>query len=152
MPSHSPFVKQEVAPRSWQVLCGSGALLATFKHRPGELGRLQLWQAPAQLFSQHTPSTHWFDRHSLGLAQDCPFCFGPQEPVVTPFTVFSTHWFPGAQSESSLQTVAHAVLVQRKGEQSRGWELPQVPLPSQVRGVFSTRPEQDDGPHTMSFG
>jgi hypothetical protein len=152
LPSHNPLVEQAVLPKSWQVFRGSGAPLATFKHRPGELGKLQLWQVPAQLFSQHTPSTHWPETHSLALAQSCPFCFLPQEPVVTPFTVCSTHWFPGAQSESSVQICVHATPVQRKGEQSTSWDARQVPLPSQVRGVFSIRPEQEDGSHTVSFG
>ena len=58
MPSHLPLVEQEAAPWSLQFLCGSGALAATFRHLPGELGRLQDWQAPAQAFSQQTPSTH----------------------------------------------------------------------------------------------
>jgi hypothetical protein len=42
LPSQNPFVEQAVLPRSLQVLRGSGAPLATFKHRPGELGKLQL--------------------------------------------------------------------------------------------------------------
>ena len=42
--------------------------------------------------------------------------------------------------------------MQRKGEQSTSWGSRQVPLPSHVRGVFSTRPEQEDGPHTVFSG
>ena len=105
-----------------------------------------------QLFSQQTPSTHWVDWHSLGFAQGCPFCFLPQVPVVTPFRVCCTHWIPGAHPVLSVQICVHAPVVQRKGEQSRGGESWQVPLPSHVRCVFSTRPEQEDEPHTVSFG
>jgi hypothetical protein len=41
-----------------QTLRGSTLPVATVMQWPGDVGRLQLWQAPAQAFSQHTPSTH----------------------------------------------------------------------------------------------
>jgi hypothetical protein len=47
-------------------------------HLPSELGSEQLRQAPVQALSQQTPSTHWFDLHSLPFAQGCPFCLSPQ--------------------------------------------------------------------------
>ena len=152
MPSHKPLVEQAVAPRSWQVSRGSGAPLAAFRHWPGEPGRLQLRQAPVQLFSQHTPSTHWPDSHWLESGHDCPFFRLPHTPVMPPSVVCCTHWWPAWQSLSLVQFFTQELLVQRKGEQSTSWESRQVPLPSQVRGVFSNRPEQEDGPHTVFCG
>jgi hypothetical protein len=68
---------------------------------------------------------------------------------VTPLVICGVHRFPGAQSVSLfLQIETHAPLAQTKGEQSRTPGSRQVPLPSQVRGVFSTKPEQVDGLHT----
>ena len=69
MPSHSPLVEQAAALRSLHVLRGSAAPMAAFKQRPGEPGKLQSRQAPVQLLSQHTPSTHWPDWHRLGSTQ-----------------------------------------------------------------------------------
>ena len=103
MPSQTPLVEHDVAPRSLQVLRGSVAPLATFKHCPGELGKLQLRHAPVQLVWQHTPSTHWPDSHSVGSAQICPGFILPQVPVVTPLMVCGTHWCPSSQSVSVVQ-------------------------------------------------
>jgi hypothetical protein len=97
------LVEQELAPRLVQVLRGSGAPAATFRHWPGELGRLQLRQEPVQALSQQTLSTHWLDSQSLAFAQGCPGFFLPQVPEVTPFTVCDTHWCPARQSASPLQ-------------------------------------------------
>ena len=152
MPSHTPLVEQELAPRLVQVLRGSGAPAATFRHWPGEPGRLQARQGPAQGLSQQTLSTHWLDSQSLAFAQGCPGLLFPQLPVVTPLLVCSTHWYPGAHSPSVLQIVPQAPLVQRLGKQSTSWGSRQVPLPSHVRGVFWTRPEQEDGPQTVFSG
>ena len=84
--------------------------------------------------------------------QGCPGPPWPQVPVVTPFTVCNVHWYPVSQSASILQLGAHATPVQREGEQSMIPGSRQVPWPSQVRGVFSIRPEQEDGPHTVFSG
>ena len=150
MPSHTPLVEQEATPRSLQVLRGSGAPPATFKHRPGEPGRLQLRHEPLQLLSQQTPSTHWPEAHSLEAEQGCPIPRGPHSPVVTPFTVCCTHWFPGRQSVSALQFLTQALLVHWKGVQSTSWASRQAPWPSQARWAFSTGPEHEDWPHTVS--
>jgi len=152
LPSHTPLVEQAATPRSLQVLRGSGAPLATFKHCPGELARLQLRQGPVQLFSQQTPSTHWPESHSLEAEQGCPIPRGPHSPVVTPFMVWVTHWFPGRQSVSLVQILIQAPLVHWKGLHSRTPEFWQLPLPSQVRWVFSTEPAQEEGPHTVFSG
>ena len=71
--------------------------------------------------------------------------------MVTPFTVCNVHWYPVSQSASVLHG-AHAPPVQREGEQFTSPGSRQVPLPSQVRGVFSIRPEQEDGPHRVFSG
>lgn len=126
--------------------------MATFKQRPGELARLQLRQGPAQALSQQTLSTHWPDSHSVAPVQGCPGFFLPQVPLVTPLMVCDTHWCPASQSASLTQFWLHALLVQRKGEQSTSWGSRQAPWPSHVRGVFSTSPEQEDGPHTVFSG
>jgi hypothetical protein len=146
------LVEQEVAPRSLQVLRGSGAALATFRQCPGELARLQLRQGPVQALSQQTLSTHCPEMHSPESEQGCPFCFWPQTSVVAPLRVCGWHWFSGAQSWLPVQFSKHAPLEQRKGKQSTSCGSRQLPSPSQVRGVFSTKPEQTDGPHTVSCG
>ena len=64
-------------------------------HLPRELGKEQLRQAPVQALSQQTPSTHWFDLHSLALPQGCPFCLRPQLRL--------TQAKPVSQSASVLQ-------------------------------------------------
>jgi len=149
VPSQKPLVEQEATPRSLQVLRGSGPSTGAFKHRPGEPAVLQLRHAPVQLLSQHTPSTHWPDTHWLAAAQTCPICPWPQVPVVTPLMVCDEHWYPSSQSWSVVQVLMHALLAQRKGLQSRSPDSRQVPLPSQVRGVISDRPAQEEGPHTV---
>jgi hypothetical protein len=90
-PSHRPFVPHDTLPRSLQPLRGSTALAATFRHRPGEPGRLQLRQAPPQALSQQTPSTHWLDSQSLGAVQGTPGFVFPQLPFVVPFKEVVTH-------------------------------------------------------------
>jgi hypothetical protein len=86
---------------------------ATSVQWPGELVRLQLRQAPVQALSQHTPSTHWFEAHSLEAAQMCPRGLGPQLPLVQAAG--------GSQSASTLQVLVQAAWVpfdggaQRKG-------------------------------------
>jgi hypothetical protein len=146
------LVEQAAAPRSLQVLRGSAAPMAAFKHRPGELGKLQLLHPPVQLLSQHTPSTHWPDTHWLAAAQTCPFCPWPQVGVVTPLMVCDEHWYPSAQSWSVVQMLVHVLLAQREGLQFTSPDSPHVPRPSQVRGVISDRPAQEDGPHTVFSG
>jgi len=126
--------------------------MVAFRQWPGELGRLQVRHGPVQLLSQQTPSTHWVDSHSLESAQGCPFFRLPQTPAVTPFLLCCKHWCPSSQLASLAQFCTHAPLVQRNGEQSTSWESRQVPWPSHVRGVLSTRPEQEDGPHTVFSG
>jgi len=116
---------------------------------------LQARQAPWQAFSQHTPSTHWLESHWLASVQGWPFLRLPlQTPVVTPFAVWATHWCPGSHALGRLgsQLVSHAPLLHRKGAQSMSSWGRQVPRPSQVRGVFCTRPEHDEGPHTLFSG
>jgi hypothetical protein len=93
----------------------SDALAAKLRHRPGEPGRLQLRQAPAQLLSQQTPSTHSPDPHSAASVQSCPICFLPQESF--PVASFA-HARPGAQSESTLQAALQEPLLHKYGKQS----------------------------------
>lgn len=145
------MVEQALVPRSLQALRGSGSPAATLRQRPGEPGRLQLRQAPSQLLSQHTPSTHWPESQSSALAQAWPFLRFPQIPWVTPPTVLDTQAWPGSQTSLPLtsQLVSQAPLEQRKGAQSMSWGSRQLPRPSQVFGVFSKSSEHSDDPHTV---
>jgi hypothetical protein len=64
MPLHLPLSPQLAAPASLQMFLGSTALAGVGVHLPRALGRAHDWQAPAQAFSQQTPSTqeplpHW---------------------------------------------------------------------------------------------
>jgi hypothetical protein len=61
---------------------------------------MQLRQAPAQALSQHTPSTHWFEAHSLAAAQVCPRGLGPH--------VLFVHAAGGSQSASTLHALVQA--------------------------------------------
>jgi hypothetical protein len=72
------LVPQDAAPLFEQTPRGSVFPAAMVRQWPGEVGRLQLWQAPVQALSQQTPSTHWFDLHSLLPAQAKPIGLGPQ--------------------------------------------------------------------------
>jgi hypothetical protein len=113
LPSQTPLVWQDSLPLSVHVSLGSGAPLATFTHWPGDPGRPQLRQGPAQLFSQQTPSTHWVESHSVASAQGCPFFFLPHIPVLKPLTTVATHVCPSSQSASVRQDPLHAPFVHR---------------------------------------
>lgn len=77
-PSHLPFSPQAAALTSLHMARGSAAPAGIVVHLPSELDKEQLRQAPVQAELQQTPSTHWFDLHSLALPQGCPFCLRPQ--------------------------------------------------------------------------
>ena len=152
MPSQKPLVEQEAAPRSLHVLRGSGAPTATFKHCPGEPGKLQLRHAPVQLLSQHTPSTHWPDSHWLASAQGCPFFILPQVPVVTPLMVCCTHWCPSSQSVSVVQMLSTRVVGAKEGRAVQKSGFPASAMAVARPGRVFDRPEQEEGPHTVFFG
>lgn len=118
--------------------------MGAFLHCPGELGKEQLWQAPVQAVSQHTPSTQWFDAHCAEVLHTDPSGFGPQDPLASQVK-------GATQSASLLQMFTHASVApamaaapgaHMKGAQLRnpgGW---QIPCPSHVPAVFSMLPEQ----------
>jgi hypothetical protein len=111
-------------------------------HLPTDPTSAQLRQAPVQDVSQHTPSTHWADLHSVEAAQDWPFCLGPQVPF--------TQAMPGLQSVSTLHEPVHWAFEHRKGEQSCRPGARQVPRPSQVAAVLSRLLEQLAALHWVS--
>jgi hypothetical protein len=104
---HFPSVPHDAAPLSLQTLRGSTFPAAVVRQEPGEVGELQVRQAPAQAFSQHTPSTQKFEAHSLAAAQACPSGLGPQVPF--------TQAAPVSQSESTLHVLVQAPARQRNG-------------------------------------
>jgi len=152
VPSQTPLWPQETLPSSVQVLRGSGAPAGTSTHCPGDPGSAQLRQAPWQLLSQQTPSTHSADSHSVASPQDWPFFFLPQLPV-TPGAPVKTHAWPVAQSASLEHAPLHAPVVQRYGEQSTNWAAWQLPFPSQARAVLRrVDPLQEVAPHGVVSG
>jgi hypothetical protein len=60
-----------------------------------------------QALSQQTPSTQWFDAHSVASRQAWPFCLGPQ--------VLFTQAMPVSQSRSVWQVFVQPPLTQRNG-------------------------------------
>ena len=82
MPLHLPLSPQLAAPMSRHMPLGSGALARTGVHLPRALGRAQVWQGPAQAFSQHTPSTQAPLSHWSAAVQSWPLPRLPQLPPV----------------------------------------------------------------------
>jgi len=118
--------------------------LATFVQWPSELCSAQLWQAPVQALSQHTPSTHWFDRHCDPPAQGEPMGFLPHERFM--------HVLGATQSVSDVQSLTQASFEQANGAHSICPGCWQVPRPSQVPAVFSMLPLQLGGMQVESAG
>jgi hypothetical protein len=115
---------------------------------------LQLRHAPSQALSQQMPSTQKPDTHWSALVQDCPLLRWPQMPATAPATVVAVHACPGSQ-ESGLfgsQLVWHAPAEHRNGAQSTISAGLQIPLPSQVRGALSTKPEHAEAPQMVFSG
>jgi hypothetical protein len=139
-----PVWPQLDAPASLHTARESAFPLPIIVHLPRDDGSAQLRQAPAQALSQHTPSTHCPDLHSLALPQLCPFCLGPQ--------VRFTQAMPWSHSSSVLQMMVQAAAVQRKGEQFSSPGARHVPRPSQVAAVFRRFPEQTGAMHWVSTG
>jgi hypothetical protein len=150
-PSHFPFVEQAAVPLSLQLWCGSSDPAATLVHLPGERAELQVRQAPVHEFSQHTPSTQKPDSHWLESGHDWPFLRLPQ---MLPLSLATQAWSLSQVFGSLVsQVVVQAPLPQMKGAQSivvAGSR--HTPLPSQVRGGVSVRPEHDEGAQTVSAG
>jgi hypothetical protein len=82
MPLHRPLSPQLAAPMSWHTFLGSGPLARTGVHLPRALGRAQVWQGPAQAFSQQTPSTQAPLWHWSPAVQSWPLPRLPQLPPV----------------------------------------------------------------------
>jgi hypothetical protein len=93
---------------------------------PRALGEAQVWQAPAQSFSQQTPSTQTPLSHWSLLVQLCPAPNLPQLPLL--------QLLPGAHWLSAVQVRVHAPPAHFEGAQEMGRAARQVPAPSQIRG------------------
>jgi hypothetical protein len=126
------------------VARGSAFPAPTIVHFPGDDASAQLRHAPVQALSQHTPSTHCPDLHSLALPQLCPICLGPQVPF--------TQAMPTSQSASVWQLTVQAPDEHMKGVQFVSPGARQVPSPSHVAAVLRRLPEQTGATHWVSTG
>lgn len=118
---------------------------ATATHLPRLIGLAQVWQAPAQSFSQQTPSTQKpLSQSSLAL-QVWP---GPNLPQLPFRQLFSSaHW------SSSVQTRTHSPSMHLDGLHEMPMPSMQVPSPSQVLGgTNSPLLSQAPSLHTVSAG
>jgi len=134
LPSHLPLVPHVDCAWTAHTARESGLPAATGMQLPSDDASAQLRHAPAHAFSQQTPSTQKFERHSLALPQLCPSRLGPQLRL--------TQAMPSSQSSSLSQAVAHALLAQPYGWQFWMPDAPQTPRPLHVPGVLSLLPEQ----------
>jgi hypothetical protein len=75
--------------------------------RPSDADSEQLRQAPVQAWSQQTPSTQWFFRHSLDAVHGWPSILGPQVPL--------TQAIPVSQSALVVQVSVQAPFRQVNG-------------------------------------
>jgi hypothetical protein len=141
-PSHMPFEPHEAAPLSEHAPRGSAAPAGTGEHRPIAEGNAHVVQEPPQAPSQQTPSTQKPLAHSLASAHVWPTFFNPQLPA--------TQVWPGWQSSSVLQEVAHAPLPHRYGQQFWIPGARQVPLPSHVPAVLRRAPAHEGGAQIVS--
>ena len=98
IPSQRPSVPQLLVAVTGHSLRGSIAPAATGVHLPRAIGLAQVWQDPAQAFSQQTPSTQKFDSHSLLTEQVWPGPNFPQLPFSQALPV--THWSPLVQTRT----------------------------------------------------
>jgi hypothetical protein len=142
VPSHRPSFPQDAAPSSEQVLRGSAAPAGTGAQRPIEDGSAQLLHAPLHSSAQQTPSTQNPLAHSLAAAHAWPGGLGPQLP--------STQAWPGWHSSSAVHFVAHAVPLQRYGQQFWTPGARHTPWPLHVPAVSRRSPEQAGGTQIVS--